>query len=113
MVQKRTCDYTNEEIEPGTGTMFVRNDGTVLWFKNSKAQKNYMLGRESRDLEWIHGEDEQEGAQASAESEEAVSETEQEADAEETDSEDGETDTENTEEAVDQEETEEETEAEA
>ncbi|SEV84038.1 50S ribosomal protein L24e [Natrinema salifodinae] len=52
MVEKRTCDYTGEEIEPGTGIMYVKNDGTVLHFVNSKAEKNYKLGREPRDLEW-------------------------------------------------------------
>jgi len=61
MVEKRTCDYTGEEIEPGTGTMFVRTDGTVLHFKDSKAEKNYLLGREARDLEWIHDEKPQSG----------------------------------------------------
>jgi large subunit ribosomal protein L24e len=55
---ERTCDYTGEDIEPGTGKMFVKTDGTVLWFKNSKAEKNYLMGRESRDLEWIHDEEE-------------------------------------------------------
>jgi large subunit ribosomal protein L24e len=62
---RHTCDYTGEEIEPGTGKMFVRTDGTILWFKDSKAEKNYFLGRESRDLEWIHDEeggDEETGA---------------------------------------------------
>ncbi len=54
---ERTCDYTGEDIEPGTGKMFVKTDGTVLWFKNSKAEKNYLMGRESRDLEWIHDEE--------------------------------------------------------
>jgi len=52
MVEHRTCDYTGEEIEPGTGTMFVRTDGTILHFKDSKAEKNYLMGREARDLEW-------------------------------------------------------------
>jgi large subunit ribosomal protein L24e len=52
MVEKRTCDYTGEKIEPGTGIMYVRNDGTVLHFVDSKAEKNYKLGREPRDLEW-------------------------------------------------------------
>ncbi|ELZ07081.1 50S ribosomal protein L24E [Halovivax asiaticus JCM 14624] len=52
MVEKRTCDYTGEEIEPGTGIMYVRTDGTVLHFVDSKAEKNYHLGREPRDLEW-------------------------------------------------------------
>jgi len=62
MVEKRTCDYTGEEIEPGTGKMFVRNDGTILWFVDSKAEKNYFMGREARDLEWIG--DEGDGAEA-------------------------------------------------
>jgi large subunit ribosomal protein L24e len=52
MVEKRTCDYTGEEIEPGTGIMYVQTDGTVLHFVDSKAEKNYKLGREPRDLEW-------------------------------------------------------------
>jgi len=52
MVETRTCDFTGEEIEPGTGTMLVKNDGTILHFKHSKAEKNYRLGREPRDLEW-------------------------------------------------------------
>ena len=52
MVEKRTCDYTGQEIEPGTGIMYVRTDGSVLHFVDSKAEKNYFLGREPRDLEW-------------------------------------------------------------
>jgi len=52
MPKTRTCDFSGDEIEPGTGVMFVRNDGTVLHFKNSKAEKNYFMGREARDLEW-------------------------------------------------------------
>lgn len=52
MVEKRTCDYTGEEIEPGTGIMYVKNNGSVLHFVDSKAEKNYKLGREPRDLEW-------------------------------------------------------------
>ncbi|MEF8813949.1 MAG: 50S ribosomal protein L24e [Halovenus sp.] len=74
MVEKRTCDYTGEEIEPGTGKMFVKNDGTILWFVDSKAEKNYFMGREARDLEWVGDE----GSRADRESEAA----EEEADAE-------------------------------
>ena len=69
MVNKRTCDYTGEEIEPGTGKMFVKTDGTILWFRDSKAEKNYMMGRESRDLEWIGQEDESEAADEESEDE--------------------------------------------
>jgi large subunit ribosomal protein L24e len=52
MVSTRTCDFSGDDIEPGTGIMYVRNDGTVLHFKDRKAEKNYFMGRESRDLEW-------------------------------------------------------------
>ena len=74
MVQKRTCDYSGQEIEPGTGTMYVKNDGTVLWFADAKCEKNYLMGREARDLEWIGGDE-------SADAEEAETEALDETDA--------------------------------
>ena len=74
MVEKRTCDYTGDDIEPGTGTMFVRSNGTVLHFKDSKAEKNYLLGREARELEWTTTGREQEArAQAAREAQAARS----------------------------------------
>ena len=73
MVEKRTCDYTGDDIEPGTGTMFVKTDGTVLHFKDSKAEKNYLLGREARDLEWTtEGRNQQARAQASRDAQSAA-----------------------------------------
>ena len=30
MPERRVCSFSGEEIEPGTGMMFVRKDGTVL-----------------------------------------------------------------------------------
>ncbi|DAC51035.1 MAG TPA: 50S ribosomal protein L24e [Candidatus Thalassarchaeaceae archaeon] len=53
MPERRVCAFSGEEIEPGTGTMFVRKDGTVLWFKSSKARKNMVnLKRNSRKVKW-------------------------------------------------------------
>jgi len=52
MPRTRTCDFTGEEIEPGTGVMLVRTDGTVLNFKDSKAEKNYFMDRDPRETEW-------------------------------------------------------------
>ena len=52
MVEERTCDYTGESIEPGTGIMYIETDGTILHFVDSKAEKNYFMGREARDLPW-------------------------------------------------------------
>ncbi|MGB0329793.1 MAG: 50S ribosomal protein L24e [Candidatus Poseidoniaceae archaeon] len=53
MPERRVCSFSGEEIEPGTGTMFVRKDGSILWFKNSKARKNMVkLSRNSRTVKW-------------------------------------------------------------
>ena len=66
MPEERTCDYTGEPIEPGTGIMYVRADGTVLHFIDSKAEKNYFLGREPRDLEWTQAGSGRDGAPTEA-----------------------------------------------
>lgn len=53
MPERRVCSFSGEEIEPGTGMMYVRRDGTILWFKNSKAKKNHTaLGRNPRRVKW-------------------------------------------------------------
>ena len=53
MPERRVCNFTHEEMEPGTGMMFVRRDGTVLWFKDSKSRKNMLkLKRNPRRLKW-------------------------------------------------------------
>jgi large subunit ribosomal protein L24e len=57
MVQNRTCDYCGAGIEPGTGTMFVHNDGGTVHFCSSKCEKNADLGREPRDVEWTEEEE--------------------------------------------------------
>ena len=106
MVQKRTCDYSGQEIEPGTGTMYVKKDGTVLWFADSKCEKNYLMGREARDLEWV-GDDRDAEPDGEADEEEAAagSDDETDGDVEDADAEDAEDDGE-TAEAADVEDTE-------
>jgi len=53
MVERRICSFSGDEIEPGTGMMYVKKDGSVLWFKNSKARKNMMqLRRNARKFKW-------------------------------------------------------------
>lgn len=48
-----TCSFSGEEIKKGTGKMFVKDNGQILWFKNSKCEKNYLkLGRDSRKFKW-------------------------------------------------------------
>ncbi|RXK46694.1 50S ribosomal protein L24e [Halorientalis pallida] len=52
MPRTRECDFCGDDIEPGTGTMFVQNDGTTVMFCSSKCEKNADLGREARDMGW-------------------------------------------------------------
>lgn len=52
MPTTRTCDFSGEQIEPGTGILYVKKDGSVLHFKDAKCEKNYFLGRKPRDVEW-------------------------------------------------------------
>ena len=52
MPQTRECDFCGDDIEPGTGTMFVRTDGTTIHFCSAKCEKNADLGRKPRNLEW-------------------------------------------------------------
>ena len=74
MPRRRRCDFCESEIEPGTGTMFVRTNGATIHFCSSKCENNAALGRESRDLEWAGEEDEEteeEGEEAEEEAETA------------------------------------------
>jgi large subunit ribosomal protein L24e len=93
MPQDRACDFCGDDIEPGTGTMFVRTDGTTIYYCSSKCEKNHDLGREARDLEWTGSEepdeagdeadDEPEEVEPPAESDTESGETEATDDAEE------------------------------
>ncbi|NOZ80108.1 MAG: 50S ribosomal protein L24e [DPANN group archaeon] len=47
------CSFSGENIPPGTGKMYIKKDGKVLYFKDSKSQKNYLkLGRKPRNTKW-------------------------------------------------------------
>ena len=47
------CSFCGKEIKPGTGMVFVKNDGTVLRFCSSKCFKNMIkLGRNPRKYKW-------------------------------------------------------------
>jgi len=39
-------------VEPGTGLMFVKRDGTILFFCSSKCERNMNLGRKSLKAKW-------------------------------------------------------------
>ncbi len=54
MVRTYKCVFCGKDIEPGTGSMFVRSkDGSVLWFCSNKCKKNYLvLRRKPRYTKW-------------------------------------------------------------
>jgi len=52
MVEMRTCSFCGGLVEPGTGKMFVKKDGTLFFFCCTKCQNNYRLGRVPRRVAW-------------------------------------------------------------
>lgn len=49
----RTCTFCGNDIEPGTGKMYVRKDGTIHFFCSHKCQTNQLdLGRIGRRVRW-------------------------------------------------------------
>ncbi|HTW55861.1 MAG TPA: 50S ribosomal protein L24e [Thermoplasmata archaeon] len=53
MVVKRQCSFCSQEIEPGTGSMFVKRDGTVFHFCSGSCRKQQLhLGRVGHRFKW-------------------------------------------------------------
>ncbi len=53
MPVSRTCTFCGNDIEPGTGKMYVKRDGNVHFFCSSKCQKNQLkMGRVGRKVRW-------------------------------------------------------------
>jgi large subunit ribosomal protein L24e len=52
MVETKTCSFCGGPVEPGTGKMYVRRDGTTYYFCSSKCQNNQRLGRTPRRVTW-------------------------------------------------------------
>ncbi|HEC81382.1 MAG TPA: 50S ribosomal protein L24e [Thermoplasmatales archaeon] len=53
MVERRICSFCGNEIEPGTGKLYIRKDGTIYHFCSSKCQKNMLkLKRVPRKIRW-------------------------------------------------------------
>jgi large subunit ribosomal protein L24e len=46
------CSFCGENIPQGTGIMYVKNDGRILYFCSSKCDRNTEMGRESKNKKW-------------------------------------------------------------
>ena len=46
------CSFCSSTIKRGSGKMFVKNTGEILYFCSSKCEKNYNLGRIGKKLKW-------------------------------------------------------------
>jgi large subunit ribosomal protein L24e len=52
VVDQKNCSFCGEVIEPGTGKLFVRKDGSIFYFCSSKCESNFRLGRAPRRVAW-------------------------------------------------------------
>ena len=47
------CTFCRRTMHPGTGTMFIKNDGRIFLFCSSKCEKNQLkLGHVGRKTRW-------------------------------------------------------------
>jgi large subunit ribosomal protein L24e len=52
MAEQRVCSFCGLPLEPGTGTMYVKKDGSVFYFDRRKCRQSYHFGRLARKLKW-------------------------------------------------------------
>jgi len=49
----RTCAFCGHDIKPGTGIMYVKNDGSILWFCSRRCRISYLeFKRDPRKFKW-------------------------------------------------------------
>jgi large subunit ribosomal protein L24e len=52
MVETKKCTFCGALLEPGTGKMLVKKDGSIQYFCSSKCENNMKMGRIPRLTEW-------------------------------------------------------------
>ncbi len=53
MPEHAECSFCGEAIEPGTGKMYVKRDGSIFRYCSNKCFKNHQdLGRIPRTVRW-------------------------------------------------------------
>lgn len=52
-MEQRVCSFCGESIEPGTGLMFVKRDGSVYFFDRRRCKVSLLeFGRLPRKFKW-------------------------------------------------------------
>ena len=46
------CSFCGGKVPEGKGKMFVKNDGKIMYYCNSKCQKNARMGRTGKKTGW-------------------------------------------------------------
>ena len=53
MPKANRCSFCGETFPPATGLMYVKNDGSILYFCSSKCRKSTLkFSRDPRKLKW-------------------------------------------------------------
>jgi len=52
MVDTKKCTFCSKSVEPGTGKMLIKKDGSIHYYCSSKCENNMKLGRIPRLTEW-------------------------------------------------------------
>lgn len=51
-MEQRVCNFCGSPIEPGTGKMYVKKDGSVFYFDRARCQDSLLIGRLARKTKW-------------------------------------------------------------
>lgn len=51
-MEQRKCYFCGEMLEPGTGKLYVKKDGSTYYVCSSKCMNNLKLGRLPRRVTW-------------------------------------------------------------
>jgi large subunit ribosomal protein L24e len=51
-MEQRKCYFCGKMLEPGTGKLYVKKDGSTYFMHSSKCMNNFALGRLPRRTEW-------------------------------------------------------------
>lgn len=46
------CSFCGEVLEKGSGILFVKRDGSLLYLCSNKCRKNFEMGRKPEKLKW-------------------------------------------------------------